>query len=183
VELHAALGEVLMLLGDYDGALGHLEAAEALAAPGEEAAIEHRIGLVLARRGDWARAERHLVAALDLLGPDLQPGVRSRILVDRSAIAHRAGDLARAEALADESLALAEVAADPSRWREQRTCWGSWPGAAETSLQPGDTWNGRSRASTLPVPPQRLVRRVLPVALMRLQAPKPPPTRISGSRR
>jgi len=113
VELHAALGEVLMLLGDYDGALGHLEAAEALAAPGEEAAIEHRIGLVLARRGDWARAERHLVAALDLLGPDLQPGIRSRILVDRSAIAHRAGDPVRAETLAEESLTLAEVAADP----------------------------------------------------------------------
>jgi tetratricopeptide (TPR) repeat protein len=110
VELHAALAEVLTLL---DAALGHLEAAAALAGPTEDAAIEHRIGLVLARRGDWARAERHLVAALDLLGPDGRPGLRSRILVDRSAIAHRAGDPTRAEALAEESLDVAELDADP----------------------------------------------------------------------
>jgi tetratricopeptide (TPR) repeat protein len=112
-ELHAALGEVLMLLGEYDDALGHLEAAAALAVPAEHAALEHRIGLVLARRGDWARADRRLVAALDLLGSDGRPVLRSRILVDRSAIAHRAGDATRAEALAEESLALAETAADP----------------------------------------------------------------------
>ena len=73
VELHEALGEVLTLLGDYDGALGHLEAAEALAGPADEASIEHRIGLVLARRGDWARAELRLVTALELLGPATSP--------------------------------------------------------------------------------------------------------------
>jgi DNA-binding SARP family transcriptional activator len=114
VELRGALGEVLMLLGDYDGALAHLEAAVALAEPDEEAAIEHRIGLVLARRGDWVRADGHLVSALDLLGPEGDPGLRARVLVDRSAIAHRAGGPGRAEALAEEALALAETAADPA---------------------------------------------------------------------
>jgi DNA-binding SARP family transcriptional activator/tetratricopeptide (TPR) repeat protein len=111
VELREALGEVLTLLGDYDGALGHLEAAEALAGPADEASIEHRIGLVLARRGDWARAERRLVTALDLLDPGDRPGLRSRILVERGAIAQRAGDPDGAAALADA--ALAGEGADP----------------------------------------------------------------------
>ena len=112
-ELHEALGEVLTLLGDYDGALGHLEAAAALAKPANEAEIEHRIGLVLARRGDWARAELRLAAALQLLGSDERPGLRTRILVERGMIAQRAGDPVRATALADAALALAAGTADP----------------------------------------------------------------------
>jgi tetratricopeptide (TPR) repeat protein len=61
----------------------------------------------------WVRADRRLVAALDLIGSERDPVLRSRILVDRSAIAQRAGDPTHAEALAEESLALAEIAADP----------------------------------------------------------------------
>jgi len=114
VELHEALGEVLTLLGDYDGALGHLEAAVALARSEEEGAIEYRIGLVLARRGDWERADSHLVTALESVGPEAQSSLRARILVDRSAIAHRAGDPDRAERLARDALTVAEVAADPA---------------------------------------------------------------------
>ena len=87
VELHEALGEILTLLGDYDGAIGHLEAAEALAGPADEASLEHRIGIVLARRGDWARAELRLVVALGLMDHGDRPGLRSRILVERGVIA------------------------------------------------------------------------------------------------
>ena len=127
-ELHEALGDVLTLLGDYDGALGHFEAAEALPGLTDAASIEHRIGLILARRGDWARAELRLAAALELggqadqsgvgtgvgtgVGPDVGPGLRSRILIDRGAIAHRRGDRARASALAAEALAVATGAGD-----------------------------------------------------------------------
>jgi DNA-binding SARP family transcriptional activator/tetratricopeptide (TPR) repeat protein len=113
VELHEELGEVLTLLGDYDGAIGHLEAAEALAGPADEASLEHRIGIVLARRGDWARAELRLVVALGLMDPGDRPGLRSRILVERGVIACRVGDPAGAKALADAALALAGEAADP----------------------------------------------------------------------
>jgi DNA-binding SARP family transcriptional activator/tetratricopeptide (TPR) repeat protein len=113
VEIHEALGEVLTLLGDYDGAIGHLEAAEALAGPADEASLEHRIGIVLARRGDWARAELRLVAALELMDPSDRSGLRSRILVERGVIACRVGDPAGAAALADAALALAGEAADP----------------------------------------------------------------------
>jgi len=113
VELHEALGEVLTLLGDYDGAIGHLEAAEAFAEPADAASLEHRIGTVLARRGDWARAELRLAAALELIGFTDQPGLRSRILVERGVIAYRVGDPARAPELARTALALASTAADP----------------------------------------------------------------------
>jgi tetratricopeptide (TPR) repeat protein len=101
------------LLGDYDGAMGHLEAAEALAGPAHEASLEHRIGIVLARRGDWARAELRLVAALGLMEPGDRPGLRSRILVERGVIACRVGDPAGAATLADAALVLAAEAADP----------------------------------------------------------------------
>ena len=113
VEIHETLGEVLTLLGDYDGAIGHLEAARALAAPADEASLEHRIGIVLARRGDWARAELRLRTALEFMDPGDRPGLRSRILVERGVIACRVGDPAGARALADEALTLAGDTEDP----------------------------------------------------------------------
>ena len=114
VELHEALGDVLTLQGDYSGAIGHLESAAALAGPPRQAAIEHRLALVHARRGDWARAESHAAAAL-AASLATSPGdtiARSAILADRSAIAHRMSDPAGAQRLASEALELAEDAAD-----------------------------------------------------------------------
>jgi tetratricopeptide (TPR) repeat protein len=109
-ELHGAIGEVLTLLGDYEGALFHLASAAALAGPEDQAVLEHRQGLVHARRGEWERAEGHLVAAL--AGTE-DPAMRSRMLADRSAIADRSGDPATAERFAREALSLAEAVGDP----------------------------------------------------------------------
>ncbi len=109
-ELHAALGEVLTLLGDYEAALFHLASAAALAGPEEQARLEYGQGLVHARRGDWDRAEGHLATALSATD---DPALRSRILADRSAIADRSGDAGSADELAHEALALAEAVDDP----------------------------------------------------------------------
>ena len=109
-ELHGALGEVLPLLGDYEGALFHLASASALAGPESQVILEHRQGLVHARRGDWERADRHLSAAL---AASADASTRSRILADLSAIAERSADPGRADGLAREALALAEGVADP----------------------------------------------------------------------
>jgi DNA-binding SARP family transcriptional activator len=114
VELHEALGEVLTLLGDYDGARAHLETALGLADPKREARLDHRLAMVLARGGDLARADRYLVAALAALGPESDPGTRAQVLVDRSAIAQRDGDPERAETFAREALSLGEAAQDPT---------------------------------------------------------------------
>ena len=104
------LGEVLTLLGDYPAALAHLEAAAALAAPDAVADIEHRIGIVHARRGDWARADAHLAAALADVD---EPRARARILADRSATAERRGDPDAADRWAREALAIAQQDGDP----------------------------------------------------------------------
>ncbi len=113
-ELHGALGDVLILLGDYDGALNHLETALGLAGPENQAQLDRQVAIVLARVGERDRADRYLVAALAALGPTGDPGTRATILVDRSAIAQREGDPERAELLAREALNLGETAEDPA---------------------------------------------------------------------
>ena len=111
--IHRELGDVLTLLGDYDGALAHLETALGLAGPEEEVDLDHRLGLVLARVGDRERADRYLVAALVGLGPGGDPGTRAEIVADRGAIAQRDGDSERAAQLAAEALRLGDAAGDP----------------------------------------------------------------------
>jgi DNA-binding SARP family transcriptional activator len=111
IDLHEALGDVLTMLGDYAGAIAQLESAAALAGPDRVATIEHRLARVHARRGDWARADSHAVAAL--AASPANGASRSAILADRSAIADRSGDSAAADRLSREALALAEAADDP----------------------------------------------------------------------
>ena len=113
-DIHAALGDVLILLGDYDAALSHLEIALGLADADQEAQLDHQIAIVLARAGERDRADRYLIAALAALGPRHHPGIRARILVDRSAVAQRSGDPERAQVLASEALTLGELAQDPT---------------------------------------------------------------------
>lgn len=112
-DLHEALGEVDMLLGDYDQALAHLETASGLAGPERTARLDHRLATVLARQGDLVRADRYLVASLAALDPEGDPGTRAEILVERGAIAQRQGDHERAEALARQALGLGEGGSDP----------------------------------------------------------------------
>ncbi|MGH2465111.1 MAG: hypothetical protein ACRDGI_06590, partial [Candidatus Limnocylindrales bacterium] len=111
--IHGTLGDVLTLLGDYDGALAHLETALGLTGPEDEVGLDHRLGLVLARLGDRERADRYLVAALVGLGPGGDPGTRAEIVADRGAIAHRDGDSERAAQLAAEALRLGDAAGNP----------------------------------------------------------------------
>lgn len=111
-DLHEALGEVLTLQGDYDGAAAHLETALGIASSEREPGLDYRLAIVLARRGERARADRYLVAALVALGPRSEPGTRAQVLVDRSAIAQLDGDPDRAERFALEALSLAQIAHD-----------------------------------------------------------------------
>jgi DNA-binding SARP family transcriptional activator len=110
-ELHESLAEVLTLLGDYTAAIAHFEVAAALAPSERRAAIDHRLGLVHARRGDWARADGYIAGALASVPGDASR-VRSALLADRSAIAHRSGDASAAGDLAGQALRLAREAKD-----------------------------------------------------------------------
>ncbi|HXJ64002.1 MAG TPA: tetratricopeptide repeat protein, partial [Actinomycetota bacterium] len=107
--LHEDVGDLQTLLGDYGQALVHYEAAAASADPADLPRIEHRLGLLHHRRGEFALADEHLAAAQ---GGMLEPAERARVLADRSLNAHRAGDADRAKLLAADALAEAERSGD-----------------------------------------------------------------------
>ncbi len=99
--LQERLGDARTLTGDYRAALAAYEAAAALA-PSPE--VEHKLGAVHLRRGEWGAAEARLRAALE--GSD-RP---ARVLVDLALVRHRAGDFDGAAELAAEAV---RATADP----------------------------------------------------------------------
>ncbi len=110
--IHERTGDLRTVLGDYGGALAAYEAAAAYTeAPEALAAIEHKLGNVHHRRGEWERAESHLLAAL-AAATDEQQGLRARAQADLGLTLFHAGDPARAAELARDALALAEAASD-----------------------------------------------------------------------
>ena len=111
--LHAAIGDLETLLGNYDAALAAYTAAAGAATDDERWVIEQRLGAVCARRGDWDAAERHLTAALAALGSGGAQGGRAGLAADRSLAAHRQGRHDAAQQLADDALALAGESGDP----------------------------------------------------------------------
>jgi len=111
LDLREALADVLTLLGDYGGAINQLEVAASIASTERLASIELRLGRVLARRGDWLRADGHLRAALDLIGPAATEA-RSATLADLSIAAHRLGETGQAEQLASDAREIALASDD-----------------------------------------------------------------------
>ena len=110
VGLELAGGEVRTALGDYAGAIAALEAAAAVSDEAGLPSIELRLGRVHARRGDAQTAASHLDAALD---GTTAPADRAAILVERGAVALRAGDLPLASSLAADAAAIATSLGDP----------------------------------------------------------------------
>jgi DNA-binding SARP family transcriptional activator/tetratricopeptide (TPR) repeat protein len=109
-----ALGDELTVLGRYHEALAEYETAAA-GSDGNHAtsaAIEHKLAEVHHRLGDWALADAHLAAALELLAPgDL--GGRARVQADRAVVAYRQAATEQAAELGAAALATARQAADP----------------------------------------------------------------------
>ena len=109
-----ALGDVLTVLGRYHEALAEYETAAA-GSDGNNvtsAAIEHKLAEVHHRLGDWALADAHLAASLELLAPG-DPGGRARVQADRAVVAYRRGANEQAADLGAAALAAARQAADP----------------------------------------------------------------------
>ena len=111
-ELHEAIGDLELLLGEYRAAQASYDVAAALSGPRDIARIEHKLGNVYGRRGDWELADSHFEAALAALGEQDRAGERARLVADWSVVAHRRGQPARAQELAARGLELAEAAAD-----------------------------------------------------------------------
>lgn len=106
--LHGTLGDLRTLAGDYRGAQADYEMAAALSVGEALGRVEHRLGNLHARRGEWKVAERRLAAAAALLEKE----GRARLLSDWSLVAHRLGRPDEALELAEEALGLSEEADD-----------------------------------------------------------------------
>jgi len=110
--LHAAIGDLETLQGEYAAALASYETAAAHSAPAGLGPIEHRLGQVRHRRGEWALATAHFEAALAAT-EEADLANRARICADLSLSAHDGGDPVRAAELAERARELAEAADDP----------------------------------------------------------------------
>lgn len=112
VVLHAAIGDLYTLLGDYNNALNSYETAAALCPADALAYIEHKLGAVYMRRGDWKLAESHLEAALRTSDRQGQSSQQASIYADWSLTTHRQGQEQQAYQLAQRALSLAEASDD-----------------------------------------------------------------------
>ncbi len=118
--LHEAIGDLLTLAGDYPAALRAFASAALYGAAGDGdvatlARLEHKVGRVHHRQGDWHAAERHFQAALAAAGEDGGMVLGAAIYADWSLTAYRMdarGGARRALALAGQALALAQQAGD-----------------------------------------------------------------------
>src|SRR5258707_1910775 len=84
--------------------------ADALCDPPALAGVEHKLGNVYERRGEWDQAESHLEAALAASGSPA--GERARVYADWSLAAYHRGRVDQAMNLAQQTLAQAEAAHD-----------------------------------------------------------------------
>jgi len=106
-----ALGEVQSVLGEYADALVSLETAAAASTPDDLPEVEHRLGRLQHRRGEYALARAHLEAALTGLHDD-RVAARAAVTADLALATYSLGELDRAQALAFEAGQLAERADD-----------------------------------------------------------------------
>jgi DNA-binding SARP family transcriptional activator len=109
--LHERIGDLRTLVGDYAGALASYESAAAECDAGDLAMLEHKIGGVYGRRGEWERSEARLGMALDAAAPGAL-GLRARIAADLALTLHQTGRSEDAASQAREALELADAAAD-----------------------------------------------------------------------
>jgi DNA-binding SARP family transcriptional activator/predicted negative regulator of RcsB-dependent stress response len=101
--LQETIGDLHVLRGAYRDALAAYAAAAAQDDRAAAGRLEHKLGGVHERRGEWELAERHYEDALALGGED------AVVQCDRSRVAWRRGELEQARALGFEALALAEA--------------------------------------------------------------------------
>lgn len=105
--LQEAVGDLYVLLGEYGAALRAYESAAAQTAPADLGRLEHKLGQLHERRGQWELADSHYCAALDHYRVEATASDLARLHGDRSRVTYRAGDLAGARTLAEQALELA----------------------------------------------------------------------------
>jgi predicted ATPase/DNA-binding SARP family transcriptional activator len=112
--LNENIGELQVLQGDYGEARDSFETALALAPnrAADLARLEHKLGDLHHRLGNWDRAEAHFKSALEASAGEDCPGDQAGIHSDWSRTVLHRGEIDRALELARRALALAEKAGD-----------------------------------------------------------------------
>ncbi len=109
--LHEAIGDLHTLRGEYKLAVTSYETAAALSSVEALIDLEHKLGNVHDRRGDWDAAESHFDAALTALENELDPRT-PRLLADKSLTLHHRRRSDQAFEVAEQALELAVHVAD-----------------------------------------------------------------------
>jgi DNA-binding SARP family transcriptional activator len=110
--LHAAIGDIQTLLGEYDSALRSYETAAAVADQDTLPSLERKLGVVHHRLGEWKSAESHFQSALAALEDSGNDRQCSMIYADWSLTAHSSGQAAKSQELGHKALQLAEAISD-----------------------------------------------------------------------
>lgn len=111
--LYESCGDLHTLLGEYSAALRAYESSAAQAAPTDLGRLEHKLGQLYERRGQWELADSHYCAALERYRGMNDLAAPARLHVDRSRVAYRAGNGVLARELGQRALELATAAGDP----------------------------------------------------------------------
>lgn len=106
--LREAIGDLLMLQGEYGASIASYEAAAAVCGEDMTGILERKLGNVHARMGEWDLAESHYQRAVEAGLHD-----EAGIFAERSQAAFQRGDPALARVLAQHSLSLAQSSGDP----------------------------------------------------------------------
>ena len=110
--LHESIGDLFTLSGEYNNAIKSYETAAALCVPADVANVEHKLGNVYERLGEWDLAESHYEMTLHIFGQEESEGERAKVYADWSLAVYHRGHIDRAINLAQRSLNLAEEAQD-----------------------------------------------------------------------
>jgi tetratricopeptide (TPR) repeat protein len=102
--LRELCGDLHVRLGEYTAALASYEMAAADCPPEQLARLEHRIGRVYYRRGEWELAEHHFEQAQRQWARDED---MARLFIDWSVTAYRAGEMDKAISLASQAQSAA----------------------------------------------------------------------------
>jgi predicted ATPase len=106
--LHETIADLHTLSGEYPAAIHNYETAAALCLPPALARLEHKLGEVYARKGDWQLAACYYQLALGDSDANEDRSLKALILSDGSLAAHRLDEDSQALELAQQSLALAQ---------------------------------------------------------------------------
>ena len=112
-KLHESIADLHTLHGEYSAALTRYETAAALSDAPEVPRLEHKLGNVYHRLGEWDLAVCHFQVALVDMEVDNKPADLARLYADWSRTLHTMGDTPQAALMANQALSSAEESGNP----------------------------------------------------------------------